>query len=50
METKRVCAMMVPKNLTDDPWLRGEQVCNDLSEKTEDEPNFLVNVIIFFNK
>jgi hypothetical protein len=28
------------KNLTDDQWLRAEQVCNNLSDKTEAEQNF----------
>jgi hypothetical protein len=32
------------KNLTDDQRLRAEQVCNNLSDKTEAEQNFLDKV------
>jgi hypothetical protein len=35
------------KNLSDDQWLRVEQVCNNLPDKTEAEQNFLDKVTYF---
>jgi hypothetical protein len=42
---EKVCAKMVPKNLSKDQKLTREQVCQNVLEKTEEDPDFLNSVV-----
>jgi histone-lysine N-methyltransferase SETMAR len=42
---KKVCAKMVPKNLSEDQKLNREERCQNVLEKTEEDPDFLNSVI-----
>jgi predicted transcriptional regulator len=44
LKTKKVCAKMVPKNLSEDQKLNREEMCQNVLEKTED-PDFLNSVV-----
>jgi hypothetical protein len=42
---KKVCAKMVPKNLSEDQKLNREEMCQNVLEKIEEDPNFLSSVV-----
>jgi hypothetical protein len=45
LKMKKVCAKMVPKNLSEDQQLNREEMCQNVLEKTEEDPDFLNSVI-----
>jgi hypothetical protein len=42
---KKVCAKMVPKNLSEDQKLNREEMCQNVLEKNEEETDFLNSVV-----
>jgi hypothetical protein len=42
---KKVCARMVPKNLSEDQKLNREEMCQNVLEKIEEDPDFLDSVV-----
>jgi hypothetical protein len=45
LKIKKVCARMVPKNLSEDQKLNREEMCQNVLENTEEDPNFLNSVV-----
>jgi hypothetical protein len=45
LHMKKVCAELVPKNLTSDQKLLRQQVCSDLLERLEEDPGLMKNII-----
>jgi hypothetical protein len=45
LKMKKVCANMVPKNLNEDQKLNREEMCQNVLEKTEEDPDFLNSVV-----
>jgi hypothetical protein len=45
VKMKKVCAKMVPKNLSEDQKLNREEMCQNVLEKSEEDPDFLNSVI-----
>jgi histone-lysine N-methyltransferase SETMAR len=45
LKMKKVCAKMVPKNLSEDQKLNTEEMCQNVLEKIEEDPDFLNSVI-----
>jgi hypothetical protein len=45
LKMKKVCAKMVPKNLSKDQKLNREEMCQNVLEKTEEDPDFLNSVV-----
>jgi hypothetical protein len=45
LKMKKVCAKMVPKNLSIDQKLNREEMCQNVFEKIEEDPDFLNSVI-----
>jgi hypothetical protein len=45
LKMKKVCAKMVPKNLSEDQKLNREEMCQNVLEKTEEDPDFLNSVV-----
>jgi hypothetical protein len=41
----KACAKMVPKNLSEDQKLKGEEMCQNVLEKIEEDPDFLNSVV-----
>jgi hypothetical protein len=44
---KKVCAKMVPKNLSEDQKLNREEMCQNVLEKTAEDPDFLNSVVTY---
>jgi hypothetical protein len=45
LKMKEVCAKMVPKNLSEDQKLNREEMCQNVLEKTVEDPDFLNSVV-----
>jgi hypothetical protein len=45
LKMKNLCARMVPKNLSEDLILNREEMCQNVLEKTEEDPDFLDSVV-----
>ncbi|VVC34690.1 Transposase, type 1 [Cinara cedri] len=45
LNMKKVCAKLVPKNLTPDQKLFRQQICSDILERLEEEPELMENII-----
>jgi hypothetical protein len=45
LKMKKVCAKMVPKNLSKDQKLNREEMCQNVLEKIEENPDFLNSVV-----
>jgi predicted transcriptional regulator len=45
LKMKKVCAQMVPKNLSEDQKPNREEMCQNVLEKTEEDPDFLNSVV-----
>ncbi len=45
LNMKKVCAKLVPKNLTPDQKLVCQQICSDFLEKLDEEPELIENII-----
>jgi hypothetical protein len=45
LKMKTVCAKMVPKNLSEDQKLNREEMCQNVLEKIEEDPDFLNSVV-----
>jgi histone-lysine N-methyltransferase SETMAR len=45
LKMKKVCTKMVPKNLSEDQKLNREEMCQNVSKKIEEDPDFL-NIVI----
>jgi orotate phosphoribosyltransferase-like protein len=45
LKMKKVYAKMVPKNLSKDQKLNREKMCQNVLEKTEEDPDFLNSVV-----
>jgi hypothetical protein len=45
LKMKKVCAKMVPKNLSKDQKLNREEMCQNVMEKIEEDPDFLNSVV-----
>jgi hypothetical protein len=45
LKMKTVCTKMVPKNLSKDQKLNREEMCQNVLEKTEEDPDFLNSVV-----
>jgi hypothetical protein len=42
---KKVCAKMVPKNMSEDQKLNREDMCQNVLEKSEEDPDFVNSVV-----
>jgi histone-lysine N-methyltransferase SETMAR len=45
LKMKKACAKMVPKNLSEDQKLNREEMCQNVLEKIEEDPDFLNSVV-----
>jgi predicted transcriptional regulator len=45
LKMKKVCAKTVPKNLSEDQKLNREEMCQNVLEKIEEDPDFLNSVV-----
>jgi predicted transcriptional regulator len=45
VKMKKVCAKMVPKNLSEDQKLNREEMCQNVLGKSEEDPDFLNSVV-----
>ncbi len=45
LNMKKICAKLVPKNLTPDQELIRQQICSAFLKRLEEEPEFMENII-----